>query len=66
MLFTKRLLRDIGCVAAGKGKKRKPAQKEEASAKKENQHKKKAWTWEGECTVGNYLTCFNREIFLLM
>ena len=27
---------------------------------------KKRWTWEGECTVRNCLTWFNREIFLLM
>ena len=43
-----------GCVAEGKGeKKRKLAPK-------------KRWTWEGECTVRNCLTWFNREIFLLM
>ena len=43
-----------GCVAEGKvKKKRKPTPK-------------KRWTWEGECTVRNCLTWFNREIFLLM
>ena len=43
-----------GCVAEGKGKKKKKSTP------------KKRWTWEGECTVRNCLTWFNREIFLLM
>ena len=43
-----------GCVAEGKAKKKKKPTP------------KKRWTWEGECTVRNCLTWFNREIFLLM
>ena len=42
-----------GCVAEGKAEKKNPTPK-------------KRWTWEGECTVRNCLTWFNREIFLLM
>ena len=42
------------CVAEGKAEKKK-----EANAKK-------ALDLEGECTVRNCLTWFNREIFLLM
>ena len=42
-----------GCVAEGKGKKKKLTPK-------------KRWTWEWKCTVRNCLTWFNREIFLLM
>ena len=42
-----------GCVAEGKAKHKKPTPK-------------KRWTWEGECTVRNCLTRFDREIFLLM
>ena len=44
-----------GCVAEVKSKK-----------KKKKPTPKKRWTWEGECTVRNCLTWFNREIFLLM
>ena len=41
------------CVAEKKAKKKKPMPK-------------KRWTWEGEYTVRNCLTCwFNHEIFLL-
>ena len=44
-----------GCVTEGTDKR-----------KKMTPTPKKRWTWEGECTVRNCLTWFNREIFLLM